>query len=66
MALSREAPSVLPEGFTQLLPATLQVPAVVGPHICTIEITLEDILEILPTTNYVSRQVVQRGPSRVG
>jgi hypothetical protein len=66
MALLREAPNVMLEGFTQFLPVTLQVPWIVVSHICALEVASEDLLEILPAIDHVSRQVVHPVPSRVG
>jgi hypothetical protein len=66
MALLGEAPNVLLEGFIWLLPVTLKVPGVVGSHIHALEVAHEDLLEILPAIDHVSRQVVQPGPSHVG
>jgi hypothetical protein len=57
---------VILEGFTWFMPATLQILGVVRPHVCALEVTGEDLLEILPTINCISRQVVQPGPSHVG
>jgi hypothetical protein len=65
MTLSREASNVFSEGCTWLLTITLQVLGVVGSHIHVLEVTREDLLEILPAIDHVSRQVVQPGPSLV-
>jgi hypothetical protein len=54
MALLGASPDVIPEGFTRLLPATLQVLGVVESHIHTLEISREDLLEVLPTMDRVS------------
>jgi hypothetical protein len=66
MALLGDSVDVIPEGFTWFMPATLQILGVVGPHVCALEVTGEDLLEILPAINCVSLQVVQSGPSHVG
>jgi hypothetical protein len=58
MALLRESLDVIPEGFTQLLPSTVQVLGVVGSHIRAMEVAAEDLLVILPTINHISWQVV--------
>jgi hypothetical protein len=66
MILLGESSNVIPERFVQLLSATLQIPRFAWPHVCALEVDGEDVLEILPTINHVSRQVVGSGPSRVG
>jgi hypothetical protein len=66
MALSREPPNVVSEGFTLLLPVTLQIPGVARPHIRALKVVGEDVLEILPAINQVSRQLVEPGPGHVG
>jgi hypothetical protein len=65
MALLGQSPDIIPEGFTQLLLATLQCPGVVESHIRALEVTSQDLLEALPTIDRVPRQVVQLGPGRV-
>jgi hypothetical protein len=66
MALLREPPNVVSEGFTLLLPVTLQIPGVARPHIRALKVVGEDLLEILPAINQVSRQLVEPGPGHVG
>jgi hypothetical protein len=66
MALLGDSVDVIPEGFTWFMSATLQILGVVGLHVCALEVTGEDLLEILPAINCVSLQVVQSGPSHVG
>jgi hypothetical protein len=66
MTLLGEASNVFSEGFAWLLPATLQVPGVARSHIRALDVAREDPLEILPTIDHISRQVVQLGPRRVG
>jgi hypothetical protein len=56
---------VILEGLARLLPATLQIPRVARPHVRALEVTGEDLLEILPAVNRISRQVVKLGPGRV-
>jgi hypothetical protein len=46
--------------------ATLQIPGVVEPHICAMKVASEDLLEILPTIDRVSGQVIEPSPGRVG
>jgi hypothetical protein len=65
MTLLGESPDVTLEVFTRLLLATLQVLGVPGTHIHALEILCEDLLEVLPTIDRVSQQVVQLGTSRV-
>jgi hypothetical protein len=48
-----------------LLPATLQIPRVVGPHVGALEVSDEDLFNILPTIDRVSGQVIEPSPSRV-
>jgi hypothetical protein len=50
-----ETPDVVPQGFTLLLLATLQIPGVTRPHVRAIIVASEYLLEILPTINQVSR-----------
>jgi hypothetical protein len=66
MPLPRKSSDVIPEGFDRLLPTALQIPRVVGLHVCALEVTGEDLLEILLAINHVSRQVVEPGPGHVG
>jgi hypothetical protein len=49
MTLSRETPDVVPQGFTLLLSATVQIPGVTRPQIRAQKVVGEDLLEILPT-----------------
>jgi hypothetical protein len=58
MALLREALNVFLKGFAWLLPTASQVARVAGSHIRALGVVSEDFLEILPTTNHISRQVV--------
>jgi hypothetical protein len=41
--LSGETPDVISQGFTLLLPATLQIPRVSQPHVCALKVAGEDI-----------------------
>jgi hypothetical protein len=65
MALPGESPDVILEGFTRLLPTTLQVRRVARLHIRALEVVGEVPLEKLPAINRVSQHVVQSGPSHV-
>jgi hypothetical protein len=65
ITLPREASIVISKGFTRLLPIALQDTGVVGPHIRALKVVGEDLTEILPPINHVSRQVVQPSPGRV-
>jgi hypothetical protein len=47
------------------LPRARQVLGVAKMHVCAQEIAGEDLLEILPPIDNVSRQMIQLGPSRV-
>jgi hypothetical protein len=58
MSLPREALSVISEGFSRLLLATLQVPRVVGSHIRALKVAGEDLLKILQTIYHISQHVV--------
>jgi hypothetical protein len=58
MALPGEALDAISEGFTRILPGTLQVLGVVGSHIRVLEVAGEDPFEILPTIDCISWQVV--------
>jgi hypothetical protein len=66
MTLSREAPDIILQGFPLLLPATLQIPRIVRPHICALKVTSEDLLKILPMIDQVSGQVIEPSSGRVG
>jgi hypothetical protein len=55
VALSGEAPNLISEGFTQLLPIALQVPGVAKTHIRAMDVAGEDVLEILPVFNDAPR-----------
>jgi hypothetical protein len=46
------------EGFTQLLPAALQIPGVAGMHIRALEVAGEDFSKILLAINDISWQVI--------
>jgi hypothetical protein len=46
--------------------ATLQIPGVVEPHICAMKVASEDLLEILPTIDRVSGQVIEPSSGHVG
>jgi hypothetical protein len=54
-ALSCEASNVISEGFTRLLPVALQVPGVARTHVHALEVTGEDLPEILLAINDVSQ-----------
>jgi hypothetical protein len=62
MALLGEAPDVIPQGFALLLSATVQIPRIVGPHVRALEVSSEDLLEILSSINRASRQVIEPSP----
>jgi hypothetical protein len=66
MARLGDSLDVILEGFVRLLPTTLQILGVAGPHVCALEVIGEDLLEILPAINRVSWQVVELVPSHVG
>jgi hypothetical protein len=55
MPLPRKSSDVILEGFNQLLPTALQIPGVIRPHVCALEVIDEDLLEILLAINRVSR-----------
>jgi hypothetical protein len=62
MALLGETLNVIPQGFTLLLPATLQIPGVTRAHLCALKVAAEDLLEILPIIDRVSGQVIKPNP----
>jgi hypothetical protein len=39
-----ETSNVIPQGFALLLPTTLQIPSVAGPHVCVLKVAGEDLL----------------------
>jgi hypothetical protein len=57
-----ETLDVISEGLTYLLLAALQILGAARTHICALEVVGEDLLEILPAIDDVSRQMVQPGP----
>jgi hypothetical protein len=59
MAFLGESPNVKPEFMD------LQIPGVAQPHVCALEVASEELLEILPTINHVSRQMVGPGYGRI-
>jgi hypothetical protein len=61
MALSRETPDVVPLGFPFLLLATLQIPGITRPHVCALEVSGKDLLEILTAIDQVPGQVFKPG-----
>jgi hypothetical protein len=65
MALSGETLDVIPHGFALHMLAALQIPRVARAHVGALEVFGEDLLEILPTINQVSRQVIEPSPGRI-
>jgi hypothetical protein len=65
MALSGETLDVIPHGFALHMLAALQIPVVARAHVGALEVFGEDLLEILPTINQVSRQVIEPSPGRI-
>jgi hypothetical protein len=61
MTLLGETPDVVPLGFNLLPLATLQIPRILGPHVCALKVAGKDILEIFPTIDRVSKQVIELG-----
>jgi hypothetical protein len=58
VTLLGETPDVLLQGFPWLLLTTLQISVIAGPHVCALEVAGENLLEILPTIDRVSGQVI--------
>jgi hypothetical protein len=52
-------------GILLLLPTTLQIPGIVGPHIYALKATSQGLLEILPIIDLVSGQVIEPSFGRV-
>jgi hypothetical protein len=65
MTFLGETPDVIPQGFTLLLLAILQVPRVARPYVCALKVASDYLLEILPVVDRVSGQVIEPGPGRV-
>jgi hypothetical protein len=65
MTLLGEMSDVVPQGFTLLLPAALQIPGVTRPHIRALKVAGEDLLEILQTINQFSGKVIELSSGRV-
>jgi hypothetical protein len=66
MTLSEKALDVIPQGFPQLFPETLQILGIAGPHVFTLKVAGEDLLMILPTIDRVSGQVIEPTSGCVG
>jgi hypothetical protein len=60
VTLLGEAPDVIPQGFSLLLSATLQISGIVGLHICALKVLCEYLLEILPTIDRVIKPSLGR------
>jgi hypothetical protein len=56
---------VISKGFARLLPATLQIPRVAWMHVHALEVAGEDLLEVIPTIDDVSWEMIQLGPGRI-
>jgi hypothetical protein len=65
VTLLREAPDVISRRFLLLLSATLQIPRIAGSHVCALKVVGEDLLEIVPTIDRVSGQVIEPSSGRV-
>jgi hypothetical protein len=66
IALLGEAPNVLAESFSLLLPAVLEIPWVLGAFQSTLEVSHEDFPQVRPAVNLVSWQVLEQCLCRVG
>jgi hypothetical protein len=66
MTLLGEALDVIPQGLPLLLPATIQILGIARPHVCALKVVGEDLLDILPTIDQVSRQVMEASFGCVG
>jgi hypothetical protein len=47
ITLLGETPDVILQGFPLLLPTTLQMPGIAGPHVRALEVADKDLLELL-------------------
>jgi hypothetical protein len=56
-----ETSDAVPQGFALLLSATLQSSRITRLHVCALKIVGKDVLEIFPTIDQVSRQVIEPG-----
>jgi hypothetical protein len=66
MTLLGEALDAILQGFPLHLSATVQIPRIARPHVCALKVAGEDLLEILPTIDRVSRQVIVPSSGRLG
>jgi hypothetical protein len=65
MAYLGEIPDVITQGLPLLLSIALQIPGIVEPHICALEIAGKDLLEILPAIDRFSGQVIKPSSGHV-
>jgi hypothetical protein len=65
VALLGETSILVPQGFALHLPATLYIPGVTRPHIRALKVAGKDLLEIFPTIDRVSGQMVEPTSGRV-
>jgi hypothetical protein len=64
-ALLGETSDVVPEGFTRLLLAALEIPRVAGAHVGSLEVSLEHPYEVVPVVDLSRWEVLEPGSSGV-
>jgi hypothetical protein len=65
-ALLRKSPDVVPEGFSQLLAATSEIPRVPRAHVCSLEVAGEGFDQVIPVGDLRRWQMLQPGSGGVG
>jgi hypothetical protein len=64
-ALLGETPDVIPEGFTRLLLAALEIPRVAGVHVGSLEVPLEHSHKVVLVVDLLRWEVLEPGSSGV-
>jgi len=64
-ALLGESPDEVSERLVRLLETTLEVPGVLGAHICALEIPDKDLYQVAPVVDLQGREVFEPGSHRV-
>jgi hypothetical protein len=63
--LLEETPDVIPEGFTRLLLAALEISRVAGAHVGSLEVSLKHSYEVVPVVDLSRWKVLELGSSGV-
>jgi len=65
-ALLGESPDEVSEGLIRLLPAAPEVPGVPRAHVCSLEISDEDLDQVSPVVDHALREVLEPRSGRIG